>query len=214
MPTCGQCNNPCTCLVSEDGFFANRPTDGRANTVVTGRGTPSEPFTVSFVQSEFYRPESGELKQTNTFVLPDNSVNNVSPTTGFTFGSVYQSPGSVFVSFTPVGSSVLTGSFGHFKYLGASATFSANATGIRYMSIIGSNPWNLIDYVVAGNSSLGDSVGPSVLNCAGFTPGVFDPSGLAPIFSNTGIQAWGVGIWQTSGGNLNVTDIKFWMTTI
>lgn len=217
MPTCGgsgsaNCTDACACLITEDGFFANRPQDGRANTVVTGNGTPEDPFTVSFMQSEFYQPASQEIISNNTKSVLHNTSTALAQSTGVTFTTVYQSPNAVFVAF-PVAAPVLAAAFGEFKVVGASVTFQTSSLGARYMSIIGQR-FDAQDYIIAGSSCIGHTGGSAVLACSGWSNGIFDDTNLLPTISNTRLMAWGVGVWQTSTVTLSVSNIKFWMSSI
>lgn len=214
MANC-QCLDPCNCLVTEDGFFANRSTDGRANTVVTGRGTETDPYVISFQQSEFYRPDSGEIRTTNTRTPSSGAYSFINKSSGDTFTTIYQSPNAVFFDFPAPAVDPIVGAFGNFKIVGASATFQTAATGARYISILAQSPTDAsTDYIIAGSGSIGHSSGPITLQCTGFAPGIFDATFLPASYSNTRVNAFVVGVWQTTGGLLTVSNVKFWMTTI
>lgn len=60
------CSTPCGCVMADDGIkvigdsYVVNTGEGRRNTVVSGTGTVSNPYTVSFIDSEFFRPEAGD----------------------------------------------------------------------------------------------------------------------------------------------------------
>lgn len=73
MPSCG-CVGSCTCTWTSDGvvLFADGQGGylpaagtrvGRRNTVVTGKGTDSNPYQISFIDSLEYRPDAVEFRQ-------------------------------------------------------------------------------------------------------------------------------------------------------
>lgn len=214
------CINPCNCLLTEDGYFANRSADGRRNTVVSGIGTQADPLTIEFQQSEFYRPPSGE-QQVYNITVPDEAASGTEGVTqaDYSFISIYESPSKVFVMVPqPTFASVSVATFGYYQVVGASASFAANATGERNIAIYGESPVGLTGALVAGNTQQGISTGNTVLTCAGFSAGFLNLDDIFftvfPEIANTTINWWKIGVWQTSGGNLLIDTLKFWMTTI
>lgn len=220
MPSifCG-CINPCNCLVTEDGYFASRPQDGRRNTIVSGVGTVTNPLVIEFQQSEFYRPSTGEQQVFNINVENEASGGTEGVTQGnYTFVTIYESPGAVFVSAPqPLFSTTSAAAFGYFRIIGASASFASNATGQRNIAVMGTAPGDpIIRSLIAGNTQEGNTGGNTILSCAGAAPGILDRNTdfftFFPEIANTTIDLWSIGVWQTSGGNLNIDTLKFWIT--
>lgn len=80
MARCSSCNKACQCTVADDGFYALEVGDdispeligttrtGRRSTVVQGQGTLSNPFTVSFIDSDFYQANAFEYRSFTSVV--------------------------------------------------------------------------------------------------------------------------------------------------
>lgn len=211
MPTCNECLTPCNCTIEEDGFWANRPQDGRRNVVVEGSGTLLDPITISFMQSEFFRPEAAEV-QAPTKSVPTND-NTPVDADDYTV-TVYQTPHQVLIKAVGVFVQPLT-AFHNYWIVGASATFPANATGERMIEI-GTDNADLVGSVrIAGNVQTAVAGASSVLSCAGFTPGLLLPEFSLEGFLYKKAAPIQVALFQTSGGApMNVTQIKLWVTMI
>ena len=212
MPQCG-CTSPCNCSFSEDGYWAERSQDGRRNTVVSGMGTPNDPFTVSFIQSEFFRPSAGELKGTG---LSTTSGSTFAPTPADVI-SVYQSPETVMISI-PFGSSLaLTTIFGNYFVMGASATFAANATGLRRLVLLAPSPMGPVvgfERAVTGVEQNGHATRPTVLSVAGFYSGMLEKDSILDGVGAAQIAPVRLEVFQNSGSSLTLTEVKFWAVMI
>lgn len=206
------CVSPCNCLVTEDGFNANRSDDGRRNTVVSGFGSINDPYVIEFQQSEFYRPPSGERRSTHTLNVSTTGTFGIF-SVGAAFIDVYQSPGEVFIIIpTSVVSNYIAATRGYFNIVGASATFApSNTTGARKLMISGSKPDGL-DAFLTGVTQHGSASVSTILTCSMMTPGVFIERPTNGI--KKGYSHWIVTVRQNSGAPINVSNVKFWMTTL
>lgn len=206
------CQNPCNCTFFDDGVVQLGSGDyvlnsgkGRRNTVVSGKGTIKDPITVSFIDSEFFRPEAGEYTFPDQEADLEDTYVNFFPATGVV---VYQTPGKVFGSldetFTPFNFSRTVKGF--YQIFGASATFSADSTGARRIAILNNDTSQNIlaaSTVDAGSES-------QTISCTGFHPGVFAHFGaLKP-----GYPFYMVRVYQNTGGTLQLTNLKFWVGSL
>lgn len=212
MPTCSnECTTPCNCYIEEDGYYAERPQDGRHNIMVSGNATIEDPLTFSFMHSEFFRPPAAEI-QTSTFNLPNNSSEEPQGS-GYNV-TVYQTPSAILIA-SPIGfAGIASNAFSNFFMCGASATFPANATGLRLISISTSHPKTDVPYQVAGNVQPAVASRESKLSCSGFVPGYLKPTLLSPGVVDFRTSPFIVTVWQTSGVPLVVTNIKLWVSKI
>lgn len=196
------CTTPCTCVFADDGIrevngtYVVNTGEGRRNTVVDGSGTAADPYTISFIDSEFYRPPVGE------FTYPDQSAANASyDLLDFGLGPgivIYESP-ETFIFRLDLGEIGEVTVLGFFQFVGATATFNGNTTGTRKIIILERTD------VIAGATS--DSPAEALtLSCSGFYPGTFAPAPFQPV----GYSSFSVKVWQDSGGDLGLTSLKFW----
>lgn len=207
---CAQCRTPCTCVVADDGIIVANNSyvlnsgKGRRSTVVSGTGTAANPYTVSFIDSEFYRPQAGE------FQYPDQNAASIDgDLLDFTNGAgvvSYQTPNTIFFN---IASGMLGdfSTFGFFQVVGASATFASNTTGSRSIRIEAGSQSST--YIVAGYTT-DVPAEDFTLSCAGFFPGLFTSVPSSPI----GFTTIKVRVSQDSGGTLALTNIKFWVGTL
>lgn len=212
---CQNCTATCNCQLSEDGYEAFRSQDGRHNITVSGNGTGENPFVLEFQQSEFYRPPAGELSISTSRVFISGADERVDPSQDSVV-TIYESPNDFFLFIPTASTDAVTFVNNTFHVVGASLTFVAQSSGIRFMRIKSPHPLNGSDVYVAGNSQGGRATSPTTLTCAGYSPG-FMPGPSTPIpalLSDISIDGWGIGFWQTSGSPLTVTKIKFWAVTL
>lgn len=222
MPPC-ECAAPCNCYFTEDGFFANRPEDGRRNTIVTGTGSGSQggaqkPFVLEFQMSEFYRPPSTELRLFPR-TIPDTTLGTL--LTADLTEIQYESPSSEVVlqswerqtlTFQGIGVAV-----DEFKIVGASAKFPASSVaGASSQLVIGAlNPKTGFNQTIASQRCPVRSNGPTYLTCSAFSPGILElptsPLDFTPLHK---MNVFYLSIGSTTDMAITVTDIKFWMTTI
>lgn len=207
MPLCNSCLTPCNCLVTEDGFRAGRGTeDGRRNTVVTGVGTTENPFVIQFQMSGEYRPPSGEVRITD-----EATLSGIGDLVDSGISIYWDSPNSIF-TFRPNNglTALLTGTY---HMVGASASFAPAPGGVRRLTIFGVDEGGN-SYYMAGDTQNGNATKSTICTTSGFSAGILTPSALvATVFSNTKINAWAVGLFQSAGVAINV-QVKFWVVTV
>lgn len=213
MPTCSdECTTPCNCYIDEDGYWAERPQDGRHNIAVSGSATIEDPLTFSFLQSEFFRPPAAEIRRS----MVSTTTGSVKTVDGTTFDiTIYQSPNKILIA-APVALAIETSiAFGNFFLCGASATFTANGTGDRVINIVSGDSFDDTPYQIAGNAQPGLAAKDSILSCCGFVPGYLDKTGLIdPGILDNRLTAFIVSVYQTSNANMNVSNIKLWVSKI
>lgn len=204
------CSTPCGCVMADDGIkvigdsYVVNTGEGRRNTVVSGTGTVSNPYTVSFIDSEFFRPEAGE------FSFPNQDVtNNAYDLLDFSNGPgvvAYQTPHTIFLRLEGGGLGDFTVK-GFFQFVGASVEFANSTVGARKIVISYVDGANVRTF--AGNTS--EAPGESLtLSTVGFFPGRFSPSITHPV----GFSEFKVHVWQDSGGNMSITNLKFWVGSL
>lgn len=203
MPICNECTSPCNCRIDEDGPFSNRFDDGRRNTTVSGNGTEDNPYTIHFQQSGEYRPPSGEVKVDT--VSTTTSIGKLVASADSPF-VVWQSPVNV-LAFFPGNAIVYL--FERFNVVGASATFAAHATGERRLALFGTRVDGETNWI-GGDVQHGNTSVATKLKTVGYSSGVITTGAL----TESRINAFVVGLYQTSGTTLAVTNIKFWVTTV
>lgn len=212
MPACN-CTAPCNCAVDEDGFFALRPSDGRRNTVVSGFGSPADPLVFQFQNSEFYRAPAGEKRAENV-TLGSGSGRYLEENTDVVV-TAYETPGSVFI---PVpNSDALAVMRQRYHISGAAAKFATNSTGVRSIHIISTPPDLTVfldNLAIAGHTSASSSTNNMYLSCSGYSPGVHVTDPIVPGIGDRRFNLWGILIQQSSGGDLNLEYVKFWVVTI
>lgn len=208
---CG-CVTPCNCIMEEDGYWAERPQDGRRNTILSGSGTPNDPFTISFMQSEFFRPSAGELVPSSLPIVLASGSNDSITQSEVTVS--YQTPGEIFINFAlnPV---ILTALIGNFMLVGASAAFAAsNTTGTRSIGIGTNHPFTAVTRFVTSSEQGGSSTRSSYVQASGFASGNLDKTGLLSGITDSKIAPFSLTIFQSSGGPIDVTQVKFWVAVI
>lgn len=197
------CPNNCSCHLEEDGFFANEPQFGRRNTLASGIGTLADPWVISFIDSEEYRPVAAE------FSYPDRTLDGAARV-GENRVVVYEStPGTLFVGYpTPTSADLLVS--GNYFIVGASAEFQANAqAGTKKALAIATG-----NKIIAGAVTGGLTTEDMILTVSGYNPGLFAGETLAVYGYNDRSQVFSVLIRETTSGSLNIKKLKFWVTTI
>lgn len=209
MVMCG-CISPCNCSISEDGYFGNAPSRGRANTQVTGNGSVSDPFVLSFIDSVNFRPQAAEVRYPNRTVADGTTTTISSPSSPFKGIVIYQTPGLVLLAFSLFNSIVLNA---HYFIVGASVEWAATGPlGGRNLWIEAdtSGPNVLPNRVIAGTSQSATNT-VTVQTCSGYFPGIYtfnlDTSGFTSEFK-IGVKQDGVAV------GIPISNIKFWVTTI
>lgn len=208
MPQCSECASPCNCYIDEDGYWANRPQDGRNNVIVEGSGSVEDPFTFSFMHSEFFRPKAEEIVAPSIDVASGSPLQH--PRTFYT-STTYNNGEQVILglpfNFLPG----VMGVFGNFFMLGVSATFSANATGVRKVHIgtddISGGPTR----IVGGAAQMGLAGRDTTVSCEAFMSGYLTVS--SPII-DTRLAVFIIQLYQDSGVSINVKNVKLWVTQI
>jgi hypothetical protein len=204
------CTSGCSCHAEEDGFFANDSEHGRRNTVVTGNGTLSDPWTVSFIDSVQYRPVAAEIR------YPDRSLDGIQTLNGEGITVVYKtSPNNktVFVGYpTPTSPSMIVS--GNYFIVGAAAEFQANAdAGTKKAISIRAAHATLGFIIIAGAVTAGLTTEDMILTASGYSPGLFGDELVASGFGPR-TQAFTVAIRETTAGALNIKKLKFWVAII
>lgn len=211
----GGCTSPCSCVVADDGIkvigesYVVNTGEGRRNTVVSGQGTAADPYTVSFIDSEFYRPDAGEFTYPNQ--VEDSSLTQTGTLLDFIDGPgvvVYQQLGTIFFNIS-LGDSGDFSVKGFFQIVGASVEFTGNTTGTRKILIMYDDGTNA--RMIAGNVSDAPTENLT-LSASGFYPGRFSqsPDGVHPV----GFSLFTVRVYQDSGNSLAVSNLKFWVGTL
>lgn len=200
------CTTPCTCIFADDGIkvinnnYVVNTGEGRRNTVVDGSGTVSDPYTISFIDSEFYRPNAAEIG------YPPQTA-NTGGEDDFQGGFVvYQTPEVIITS--PTADFTVKG---FFYVVGATVEFAANTTGTRKIYIYTNDSPSLgpLHHIAAATA---DAPAESfTMSCSGFWPGKFDDSGNTPVL---GVSRFLVRVFQDSGGPLGISNMKFWVGTL
>jgi len=199
--------------MDEDGFFSLRPGDGRRNTTVEGSGSLEDPYVIHFQQSEFYRPPTGELR-VGPIVVSTNPVAAVPiDPPSVTPIPFYESPGQIFFAF-PDSSDEFAVVKGSLHLVGASATFQANGTGARWLSVGAARPDGNGAYIIAADSQSALAGQPTELSCCGLATGLFDFSSVTSIVSNPRIDTFFIQVSQNSGVSLTLSNLKLWVTAI
>lgn len=205
------CQNPCNCTFFDDGVvrvgdaYVLDSGKGRRNTVVSGEGTVEDPYTVSFIDSEFYRPDAGEYTYPNQDAVVEDHLVGFFPADGVV---VYQTPSVVFGGLSEDVNPLIANRIakGFFQVFGASATFSASTTGTRKIYIHD----NHTEQNILASNTVDAGSENQTLSCTGFHPGVFTTFGN----STPGYPTYIVRVFQSSGGTLPLTNLKFWMGSL
>lgn len=148
------CSARCTCVIADDGIVIGTEGQyildtgrGRRSTVVAGVGTLAEPYTVTFIDSEPYRPESS----TN-----QNLGFNLSISSGVW----------VLIDFS-------LEMFGQFQFIGASVTFAANSTGERGIAVLLNKADGLYEMICGYKTDA--TTEAMTISTSGFYPGINSP---------------------------------------
>lgn len=222
MPLCGNCGQPCNCFISNDGLFAGAGSEdlGRNFTEVSGNGSAEDPYIISFLDSEEFRPKTAEVTFENITLPIGNTGGNgnfsrVQSANAFAPGSaiVYESPIHFLVRDS------FTGDPGYaqanFFYLGASATFSplSDVTSNARMLVLGTSKVdpNLDSHIIAGQTGAGGGGLSRTLTVEGYTVGTFIVSpGLQTL-----VQSFILWIYaDTSSTSITISNLRFWMIQI
>lgn|SRR5688572_4879250 len=209
MPSCG-CVQGCNCYLSEDGFWAGHPELGRNFTLVNGVGSDADPYSVSFLDQEEFRPRTAEIS------FPDRSVNND------TYTEVPVGPVPSTITYESPEPFVIRQSNGFHRYsevnfiiIGAAATFPESAVSTTSRQILledvrgGTSPLTASAWIIAGQTVPG-AADPLTLSCSVMFPGVFfNIDGVGPLRHQFRIH-----LYQNSGATMVVSNIKLWITEI
>ena len=208
MPQCLDCSSPCNCYIEEDGFRANRSQDGRNNIIVEGSGSVDDPFTFSFMHSEFFRPKAEEILAPS-IVVPSTSPDQ-RPISFYTTSVYYNGEHAIIgIPFALIPG--VMGVFGNYFMVGASATFSANATGIRKIAICSDDITGGPTRAFAANAQMGLAGRDTTVSCEGFISGYLTvSSGVV----DTRLSLMIVQLYQSSGVDNIVKNVKLWVTQI
>lgn len=220
MPNCLNCTQPCACSIVRDGTrwedfaFATLAGDatslaainlrGQPTTHVTGTGSASDPYIISIIDAEGYKPTAGE-RDFPAFVVATGG-GSVTTTPGNNGVVIYESPETTF----------LTGTFsfatvaGTYFLVGAVVEWAGNATGDRVLTIRSgaASPTGDTEFARQVCSA---NAGTQRMSCSGFATRV--PSPIAPLESAE-YQRFTVTVAQSSGGNLSATLVKFWIVEL
>lgn len=225
MPTC-KCTNPCSCYLEQDGVSPSTLTanivcgEGRYNTIKTGSGTDFDPYVIEFLDSEFFEPDAGKVIK-NAPISVFSGASSVYAT-GFEIIE-YQTPNEQFITFIGQQSNSTQHKLyvpsNRFWFVHASADFIFNGStnGVRRISIRFNPPGGLFsgpksNHVVVGDSTTG--VGEDMsLSCSGVVPQVPVVDFLDPVVTGPG-GSFVVSLYQNSGSNMNVQNIKFSMVAL
>lgn len=208
MPQCAECASPCNCYVEEDGYRANRSQDGRNNVIVSGSGSVDDPFTFSFMHSEFFRPKAEEIIAPSLDIPPSSPDQR--PIDFYTSTTYYNGERAIIgIPFAVVPG--VMGVFGNFFMFGASATFSANATGVRRISLLTDDFTGGPTRVSAGAAQMGLAGRDTTVSCEAFVSGYLTVNSAV---LDTRLSLIIVQLWQDSGVTINVKNVKLWVTQI
>jgi hypothetical protein len=218
MPACGNCTNPCNCNFSEDGALSFSSLNlGRNFTSISGSGTEDDPYEISFLDQEEYRPKTAEINITG-FTLSDSTgsgnFNSVLNEADISDASLtYESPIKFIVRDTTTFKFRYIQS--NFFIIGASLSFpetTETTSAMKHLMITTTRtyfPTNTRE-VIAAHSTPGAGGDPVTLSCAGIVSGVFS---LVPVLE-TVIQEFFVYAYQDTGAPITITGGKIWVTAI
>lgn len=214
MAICGNCKQPCSCLITEDGIWGGHEELGRNFTQVEGTGTTEDPYVIHFMDQMEFRPQTAEIMFNNVSV-PNAAVHTLI-VTGISSHVVYQSPRDFLIREPALTTPVYRYASGSFYIMGASATFAqatdttANIRAIALSAILESPAGNPVEVFIGGQTSPGGNTDPLTLSCEGMSPGLFTQApGLGSI-----TQQFSLSLLQDSGAPLIASDIRIWMTQI
>lgn len=204
---CNACKNPCNCVVSDDGAiildgsynFLDNPS--RRNSVVSGNGTLANPYTVSFIDSEFYRPVVGEAV-TPVQSITDSDLNFVDLASGTV---IYSSPTPASLSLRDDEALV----FGLFLVVGITVTFTGSTTGVRKIAILEISAEGNVNRVI-GSSSCSADTEDLTLNASGFTMGRL----VGDLVNIVQFNRFSIAVQQSSGGALNISSASLWIASV
>lgn len=213
MPICG-CVESCNCTVAQDGYWGNHPELGRNFSNVTGDGSSSDPFVITFLDSLEFRPRTAEIGWKDfSLVSTSSNFTPVSFTADQDSFLIYESP-IHFVVRDPFSFEYRYSDF-NYMYIGASVTFAETAdasTNDRQIALANlyAEVFPATSHVIAASQSPGGNADPLTLTCEAFWPGIF--------LTVTGVgnvrQEFQLYVYQNSGSNIVLSDIKIWITEI
>lgn len=207
MPICNDCIQPCACVLSDlltYGLTGVEETEfGLLR--VDGKGTAGDPFTISFPNSEEYRPLAGEL------VYAPYTLGSGTFTEPPTATVVYQSPGTLFLVVpTPTNTNIVQPTQS-VLFVGATVEFSSNATGERGISLRQSG--GVATTEIARAHSDGSSLQNHRLSVTGVAFHPLTALNLQPI-SSPKYTIFSIFIYQSSGADMNINTVKFWTVSL
>lgn len=215
MAICGNCKQPCSCLIKEDGLWTGHTELGRNFTQVDGSGTTEDPYTIHFMDQDEFRPRTSEIAF-DSFSLVSGTFTSLFSHPLAVSRPLYESPSDFLIREPSMTNTVHRYADGNFYSMGASATFSetvdatSNIRQILLVAMVESPLGNPVESILGAKTTPGGSVDPLTLSCEAFVPGIFiTVGGLGGIR-----QQFGVILYQDSGSTLLVTDIRIWMTQI
>lgn len=208
MPICNECLQPCACVLSDlltfNGIIIEESEFGLLR--VDGKGTPGDPFTISFPNSEEYRPLVGEIAF-NSF---SSSGADTIPSNGMVL--IYQSPGNMFLNIFPVsGIQNIVQRTQSVLFIGATVEFAANATGQRTLSIRqegGSTPIEVARAFCDGTSAQAHRLSASGIAFHAVTTEFIQP------LTSPKYTVFSIVVRSETGGALTVNTLKFWTVSL
>ena len=207
MPICNDCIQPCACVLSDLLTYGLTGVEENEFGLlrVDGKGTPGDPFTISFPNSEEYRPLAGELLY-SPYSLSSGTA--AEPPTALV---VYQSPDTVYVVVPTATNTNIVQRTQSVLFVGASVEFTANATGERYIAI------QQLGGIATREISRAHSDGTSAQNHRLSTTAIaFHPDTTANIqpISSPKYTIFKILIYQNSGAAMNINLVKFWSVSL
>lgn len=216
MARCGTCGNSlCACRIYQDGAVLlvdgdgvpvpsnPQSRDGRRTTVVTGNGTPGDPYEISFIDSLEFRPQAAELRRDSADIVGPAASREVE----FEF-ILYQTPSyDPMVIHEPVGFGAdINVATLEWLFFGASAKFSGGALGQNKMMITffgkGANQRNVGGHTTQFRSGMTTSE----LTGSGF----IGPLQWLAINSVGGV----IGVFRVTYSSVDpLVNARFWVTT-
>ena len=215
MPACGNCIQPCSCTISEDGIRAGHLELGRNFTQVNGSGTTDDPYVFSFLDQKEFRPRTAEIQLSSRTISSGSTHSMVLSGPDPRGNLLYESPINFVVKDFSSTDNLYRYLGGNFYYIGASVTFAeaadvtSNARQMWLTSVRG-NSFPASDYVVGGQTAPGGGQDPLTLQCGGITPGIFFQ---VPAVGDVTVQ-FDLSVFQDSGSPIAMSDLKIWVTQI
>lgn len=205
MARCG-CDNACSCYFAQDDILLYSPpfptTQGRYNSTVSGSGTTADPYVVEFLDSEEFRPRTGEI-------IRIGNINTLDATaTVMVFNPwtqvVYSSPDPYFFVGFP---NAISGNYvavpeNRFWFFSAQCEFvhNGNSAGIRKLMVGYNNGQFGVEKIVASKTTTGLSE-DIWMNASGYLPVTQPGVNLNGTFELI--------FFQNSGANMTIRNVSF-----